>query len=179
MPDPDPTPLPDPDPDPLAQVVVKRARTTALGPTGSSVRPAPFGGRMRAQAQEDRRAHLDAAFAYALRESEDMRPRVDVERVLAALDDADAWDAMDEQAEALTARIGALAEDAEAWASTAWIEHEALPDIEWASEEDTEVDVALDWERGVDTSSTKTYRRSRSASGSCEEAGASAPRTFQ
>ena len=151
-----------------------------LGSTGSSVRPAPLAEQIHAQAQQARRARLDAAFAYELREVERERPRADVARALAVLaDGADAWDAMDERAEALAAQIEALAHDAEQWRSLAWVEHEALPDLEWARRGGAEVEVAYEGETGVDTSSIKTYRRDRSVSGSCEEAGPSAPRTFQ
>lgn len=187
FPDPDPNPMPDPDPDPdpspdpLSQVSrpeAKRAVVFELGATGSSVRPSPAEiAAARVRVRREARDRLDAAFAYEASEA-DTRVHVDVDRLLATLDDVEAWDALDAHAEALAAQIEALAEEAEQWQRLAWIEHEALPDLEGTSERDAEMKVTHDWSSGSGTGAQRAQRRSRPASGDCEAAGAPAPRTF-
>jgi beta-lactamase regulating signal transducer with metallopeptidase domain len=173
-PAPAPKPTPAPDPELWSRVEAKRAVVYQLGPTGSSVRPPPV---VVARVREHARDRLDAAFAYEMSE-EDRHLRVDVEQLVAALDDVEAWDAFEAQAEALAEQIEALSEASEAWEGLAWIEHEALPDLELTKEHDAEVDVASDWTQDVEASHARTYRRSRSASSSCDGTGATAPQTF-
>ncbi|MDX1419944.1 MAG: M56 family metallopeptidase [Rubricoccaceae bacterium] len=172
-----PPPAPVPAPEPLSDAQPKRAVVYRLGPNGSSVRPSPFAAE-RAEAARPARDRLDAAFAYEMRE-EPVQVRVDVSQIVAGDDDLEAWNAMERHAEALVSRIEALAEEAAAWGEVAWIEHESLPDLEWTKERGSEVDVVHDWRPNVDRDARRTYRQDRSASGTCEEADASAPRTFR
>lgn len=182
-PEPAPAPAPDPEPELWSRAEAKRAVVFRLGPTGSSVRPSPAEvaqavARVRERVRRDARDRLDAAFAYEMRD-ERAHVRVDVGRLLADLDDVEAWDAADRRSQALAAQLDAMTEDAERWGGLAWIEHEALPDLEWAKGHDSEVFEAHDWSPDVDSPEGTSYRRSRSASGSCEGAGTPAPRTFQ
>jgi hypothetical protein len=174
MPTPATTPAPEPSPEPelWPQVEAKRAVVYRLGPTGSSVRPPP----VVARTGERVRTRLDAAFAYEMREGEP-RVRVDVEDLVATLDDVEAWDAFEEQAEALAEQLAAMNEESAEWGGLAWIEHEALPDLP-TRDGDAGMDVAYEGGGDVEATSVRTYRRSRSASGSCKGAGTPAPPTF-
>lgn len=169
-------PSPEPMPEPLPEARPKSAAVYRLGPTGSSVRPSPLTVE-QIETRRPSRDRLDAAFAYDMRD-EPVQVHVDVDRIVAGHGDPEAWDAMDRASEALASRIEAMIEEAESWGEVAWIEHEALPDLEWTKERGSEVDVVYDWQPDVDSNARRTYRQDRPSSGSCEEAGASVPRTF-
>src|SRR5690606_6173837 len=124
-PEPAPAPAPDPEPELWSRAEAKRAVVFRLGPTGSSVRPSPAEvaqavARVRERVRRDARDRLDAAFAYEMRD-ERAHVRVDVGRLLADLDDVEAWDAADRRSQALAAQLDAMTEDAERWGGLAWI----------------------------------------------------------
>ena len=108
---------------------------------------------------------LDAAFAYDMA-SAPPGPRVDVRHLV---EDGDAWDALDRQAEALAAQMEALARRAERWEASAWVEQEALHQFVENEVRNIERTLALEWKRDVDNQSRPTYRPDRRVEDACPD----------
>lgn len=131
-------------------------RAAAATPASS---PAPDGERCLTR--------IDASFAYEM-EHEARSVRVDVSHLID--DDAEAWDALDEPADALTARLNALASRVEGWETTAWDSPDVLVERNDSVRPNFDVDVALDWKREVDNRARPTYRPDRRSAQECPEA---------